>query len=458
MSASEWAEKKKELVAAGVEYAFASYVDVHGISKAKCVPISHLESMGKGSELFTVGALDGMGLVGPQFDECAAVPDIETATILPWDRRYVWFASDLHYHGEPYANCSRVMLKDAVRAARDRGLRFNVGIEPEFYVYRKGEAKLSPYQEQGFLGGTPAYDLNQTSLAEPLLEKIARYIDDMGWGLYSFDQEGGHGQFEFDFDYADALTTADRQTFFRFMIKNVARSFGAVATFMPKPFSNDFRSGAHHNMSLEHVESGENIFDVRKRGEGRLAREKGLRATDETLHFIGGLLDHANALCAVTCPTFNSYKGLIARGDMPDMSWAPVLQAYGSNNRSAMLRLPMNRPCIENRTPDMSANFYLSTAFSLHAGLDGLDRRLDPGDPVQDNLYLERAASEGRRGVSRLPRTLLEAVEFFEQSEFAKRIWGAEFVSLYSQQKKKEWETAFYHVGADERERQLVFV
>jgi len=458
MSANDWTEKKKELVAAGVEYCFASYVDVHGISKAKCVPISHLESMGKGSELFTVGALDGMGLVGPQFDECAAVPDIETATILPWDKRYVWFASDLHYHGEPYANCSRVILKKAKKAAHDRGLRFNVGIEPEFYVYRKGDNRFETFQEEGFLGGTPAYDLHQTSLAEPLLDKIARYIDEMGWGLYSFDQEGGHGQFEFDFDYADALTTADRQTFFRFMLKNVARSFGAVATFMPKPFSNDFRSGAHHNMSLEDIRTGENIFDVKKRSEGKLARERGIRATDETLHFIGGLLDHANALCAITCPTFNSYKGLIARGDMPDMSWAPVLQAYGSNNRSAMLRLPMNRPCIENRTPDMSANFYLSTAFSLHAGLDGLDRRLDPGEPVNDNLYLERAANEGRPGVSRLPRTLLEAVEALEQSDLAKRTMGVEFVDLFSQQKKKEWETAFYHVSPHERERQLAFV
>ena len=156
------------------------------------------------------------------------------------------------------------------------------------------------------------------------------------------------------------------------MVKCVARSFGAVASFMPKPYSNDFRSGAHHNMSLADSRAGENLFDPARRPIGEKARRYGLQTTDDCIHFVGGLLEHADALCALTCPSYNSYKGLIAQGDMPDMSWAPVLKAYGRNNRSAMVRLPMNRPCIENRTPDMSANFYLSTALSLHAGLDGL--------------------------------------------------------------------------------------
>ncbi|MFN3626615.1 MAG: glutamine synthetase, partial [Parvibaculum sp.] len=351
------AELLKKLKGEGVEYCYATYVDVHGVSKTKCVPIAHFTDMVRGSELFTVGALEGMGLVGPHFDECATVPDLASAIILPWDRRYCWFASDLHFHGEPYANCSRVILKRASEKAAKRNLVFNLGIEPEFYVLRRTEKGLAPFQSETFHGPTPAYDLHQISLAGPFLEELTRYVEELGWGLYSFDQEGGHGQFEIDFGYTDALTTADRLTFFRFMVKSIAHKHGAVASFMPKPFSNDFRSGAHHNMSLMDMTTKENLFDASKRGAGPLAQSYGLAVTDETLYFTGGLLAHAEALCAVTCPTFNSYKGLIAQGEMPDMSWAPVLRAYGRNNRSAMLRLPMNRPCIENRAPDMSANF-----------------------------------------------------------------------------------------------------
>lgn len=455
---AEASDLLKKLKSEGVEYCYASYVDVHGVSKTKCVPIAHFNDMVGGSELFTVGALEGMGLVGPHFDECATVPDLASATILPWDRRYCWFASDLHFHGEPYQNCSRVILKRASEKAAKRNLVFNLGIEPEFYVLRRTEKGLAPFQSETFHGPTPAYDLHQISLAGPFLEELTRYVEELGWGLYSFDQEGGHGQFEIDFGYTDAVTTADRLTFFRFMVKLIAHKHGAVASFMPKPFSNDFRSGAHHNMSLMDVTTKENIFDASKRGAGTLAHNYGLPVTDETLYFTGGLLEHAQALCAITCPTFNSYKGLIAQGEMPDMSWAPVLRAYGRNNRSAMLRLPMNRPCIENRAPDMSANFYLSSAFSLHAGLDGLDRKTDPGMPLNDNLYLSRDAAQRGRNLRRLPRTLLEAADALEESDFAREVLGAEFVDIYVAQKRKEWDAQFYMVTPTERDRYLTFV
>lgn len=438
----------------GVEYCYVTYVDIHGVSKTKCVPVSHLEAMAKGSELFTVGALDGMGLVGPHYDECAAVPDLDSATILPWDRRYCWFAADLHFHGAPYPNCSRVILKTALAHAASAGFTFNLGIEPEFYVYRETEHGLQPLQKKPFGGPTPAYDLHQMVQAQPLLSELAGYVDQLGWGLYSFDQEGGHGQFEIDFGYADALRTADRLTFFRFMVKVVAERHGAVASFMPKPFSDDFRSGAHYNMSLARLDTGANVFDVRAAGPGALAAQHGLEATDASLYFTGGLLEHADALCAITCPTYNSYKGLIARGDMPDMSWAPVLRAYGRNNRSAMLRLPVNRPCIENRAPDMSTNFYLAAAFSLRAGMDGIERRLDPGAPLNDNLYLEPA---GRNGLRRLPRTLLEAVEALDGSAFARQTLGEAFVDLFMRQKQREWDMNFYAVFSSERERFLTF-
>src|SRR6266700_5381670 len=287
-SQQDAAELRDRLRQEGVEYCLATYVDIHGVSKTKCVPLGQFEKMAAGSELFTVGALEGMGLVGPHFDECAAVPDISTATILPWDRKYCWFASDLHYHGEPYPNCSRVILKRALAAAAAKGLGFDLGIEPEFYVFRQDSGAFLPFQPERFIGTTPAYDLNQTALAAPLLEKLARCVDELGWGLYSFDQEGGHGQFELDFGYADALVTADRLTFLRFMVKSVARSVGAVASFMPKPYSDDFRSGAHHNMSLRDTRTGDNLFDVRTRPIGEIAHSYDLEATDHALHFVGG--------------------------------------------------------------------------------------------------------------------------------------------------------------------------
>jgi glutamine synthetase len=461
-------DTRRKLEAAGVEYCYASYVDVHGVPKAKVVPLASFEKMAAGSELFTVGAMDGMGLVGPEKDECAAVPDLDSLIVLPWDKRFAWFASDLHYHGKPYVNCSRVLLKRRVEAAKRAGFIFNIGVETEFYMFRKGPDGVTPLVDTRFKGPCPAYDVYQTSRATPYIEPLVRYMNELGWGVYSFDQEGGHSQYEMDFAYADALTMSDRLTFFRFMAKTVAAETGAVASFMPKPFANDFRSGAHFNMSLADVRSGKNMFDPKNNPVGALAKRHQIAVPDITFHFTGGLLKHAPALAAVACPTFNSYKGLIAQGDMPDMSWAPVLRCYGRNNRSAMLRLPMNRYCIENRSPDISTNFYLTAALSLAAGLDGMHHRIDPGPPWNDNLYdVERAkgkvARNGHGGDNdarpqRLPRTLIEALDAFEDNSLAERTFGKEFCDIYVRQKTKEWEHGFYRVGVEERAEMLDFV
>lgn len=459
------AETKKELKARGVQYCFAAYVDIHGVPKAKTVPIDKFEKMAAGSELFTVGAMEGMGLVGPEQDECAAVPDLSTMTVLPWDPRFAWFAADLYYHDEPYVNCSRTILKKAVEEAKALGYVFNLGVETEFYVYRRTENGIEQVQPARFPGPCPAYDVHQTLQGAGYLDTLVRAMNDLGWGVYSFDAEGGHGQFETDFDYADVLTMADRVTFFRLMAKSIAEQHGLVASFMPKPFSADFRSGAHFNMSLADLETGRNLFDRDAVGTGALAEKHGIAFPDLGYHFVAGLLDHADALTAVTCPTFNSYKGLIAQGDMPDMSWAPVLRCYGDNNRSAMLRLPMSRPCIENRAPDMSANFYLSGALSLLAGLDGVKRAADPGRPFNQNLYqsIGKASAKGVHkikggSVRRLPRTLLEALEGFESDPLVGQAFGEEFRDIFLHHKIGEWERGFYPVYAEEREKMLTYL
>ena len=445
---------KDNLMSKGVEYCFATFVDVHGIPKAKAVPIKYFEKMCSGSELFTVGAMEGMGLVGPHEDECGAVPDLNSAVIFPWDNRYAWFSSDMYYHDSPYSACSRVILKRVLEKARQLGFIFNLGVETEFYVLRKEGQRYVPVTQENFKAGCPGYDLFLTTESMSFLDPMAKYMDKLGWGLYSFDQEGGHGQYEFDFAYADALTTADRLIFLRFMTKILAKSMGAIATFMPKPFSNDFRSAAHFNMSLADIETGKNLFTPDPCQPDELANRYGLNISRLALNFVAGLLRHAPALTALACPTFNSYKGLISQGDMPDMSWAPILQTYGRNNRSAMLRLPMNRFCIENRVPDMACNPYLAAAFSLAAGLEGIEQNLDPGMPLSGNLY----DLQDNAIVTRLPRTLLEALQAFAMDSLVPEVFGKEFQQIYLKQKMKEWEKGFYRVCEEEREQMMTFI
>jgi glutamine synthetase len=244
------------------------------------------------------------------------------------------------------------------------------------------------------------------------------------------------------------------------MAKTLAQEMGLVASFMPKPTAKDFRSGAHFNMSLADAATGENLFAGPP---GALAEAHGIPFPDIGYHFVAGLLDHAEALTAVTCPTHNSYKGLVAQGEMADMSWAPVLKAYGANNRSAMLRLPMNRPCVENRAPDVAGNFHLGAAMSLEAGLEGVRNRADPGAPMNDNLYLRLdkptaldsfPTADGAR-VKRLPRTLLEALAAFEADPLAAEALGPEMRDIYLGWKLKEWERDFYIVDQGERDRML---
>jgi glutamine synthetase len=445
------AETKRELMSKGVQYCLATYVDVHGVPKAKTSPIASFEKVARGSELFTVGAMEGMGLVGPQEDECAAVPDLGSMIILPWDKRFAWFASDLYYRDEPYANCSRVLLKRALERAKN--YVFNIGVEAEFYVFRRSDSQYVAIPGSVYQGICPAYDVDQTMQSVDFLRPMAEHMGELGWGLYSFDQEGGRGQYEFDFAYADALTTCDRMIFLRFMAKQIARSLGAIASFMPKPFSSDFRSGAHFNMSLADESRGINMFDPANGGVGESGRRYNIGFPDIAFQFAAGLLDHAPALTALACPTYNSYKGLTSRGDMADMSWAPVLRCYGSNNRSAMLRLPMNRYCIENRSPDISTNFYLTAAFSFAAGMDGIANGRDPGVPWNENLYelVEGRVATPERMPDRLPRTLIEALDSFRTDKLVATSLGEGFRDIYLRQKTKEWERDFYKVSNEER-------
>ena len=447
-----------KLAKAGVKSCLATFVDVYGVPKAKVTPIEAFEHMCDGSELYTVGACEGLGLAGPQEDECATVPDLDSVVVLPWDRSKAWFSSDLYYHGEPYAGDPRGILRRQLARAERLGLRFNLGVEPEFFVLREGPGgELAPITRTRFKGPNACYDVTLATESDAFLEPLASHLKELGWGLYSYDQECGRGQYEFDFGYTDALTMSDRFVFLRFMVKKVAESAGAVATFMPKPFSDDFRNGAHFNMSLAHADSGANAFAPGS-GKSELASRYGVSCSDRALHFVAGLKAHAAAITAVTCPSYNSYQGLIAQGDLADFSWAPVLVAWGKNNRSAMLRLPGNRHCIENRAVDMSVNPYLAAAITLAAGLDGVENELDPGAPLNDDLYRRGRKELKAAGIDMLPRTLLHALEAFDADPISAQTFGELYKGVYLAHKMREWEQTFYSVSREQRKHYLTFI
>ena len=447
-----------KLDAAGVRYLLSTYVDIHGSPKAKVNPVDALAKMAGGSELFTVGAMEGMGLVGPQEDECAAVPDLDTMLVCPWDKRYAYFFGDLYYHGAPYVNDSPQILKRQMDRARSLGFTFNLGVEPEFYVFRTDpdtgkRTGMAPHRYRGIC---PAYDVYQAMGAMDFLEPFSQHLQELGWGLYSFDQEGGHSQFEFDCDYADALTMSDRLVFMRLMAKKVAESVGCTATFLPKPFADDFRSGCHFNMSMKHNVSGANSFAPEPDG-NPFIKKYGIPMSKLAYHFTAGVLKHAHALTAITSPTYNSYQGFIAQGEMLDVSWAPVLVAYGRNNRSAMLRMPLSRHCLENRAPDMSVNPYLAAAFHLAAGLEGIEQELDPGQPFNDNLYQRTKRDLRKSGVDFLPATLYHAIDAFDEDDLATDVFG-EMKHIFIKQKTMEWERDFYTIHEDQHDRMLTFL
>jgi glutamine synthetase len=436
-------ELQKSLQERGVQFFIGAYVDGLGVPKSKIVPLNALGSAARGSELYTVGALEAAGELGPNEDECVGLPDIERTVVLPWDTRYALAPTDLCFRGAPYSHCSRAVLKRQAAAALDLGFVCNMGVEPEIYVLRRSDGEWIPFvDEDSWNQPTRGYDVDATMLADRFLVPMVQYINALGWGVYSFDHEGGQGQYEFNFGYTDVLSMADRMVVFRLMSKHVARSLGCVASFMPKPWSQAFGSGAHLNLSLSR--DGKNVFAAQSAAAGSSYSEL-------AYHFTAGVLRHIDAITLLGCPTVNSYKRLNPRGMMNEMSWAPVYAAYGHNNRTLAARLPMNRHCLEVRHVDSATNFYLSAAMVLAAGLAGVRERLDPGEPCELNTYAFSEAELAARGVHRLPRTLGESIDAFAQSRFAAGVLGEAFHSSYVAYKRREWEE--YCLTVDEWEK-----
>jgi len=438
----------EKLKAQDIQYLLPSYVDMHGIPKTKMVPIDHLSRMLTGSELFTGAALDGV----PQDvsdEEVAAHPDPDSCMVLPWRPEIAWFASDLWCEGKPFPACNRGILKRVIEKANTMGYAPQCGIEAEFYV-------LQDTDNGGYDSLTTRDDLDKPAYdAVRLMENAAGWLDEMvqgmntlGWDVYSFDHEDGIGQFEIDFDYTDALRMADRFVLLRLMAHEIARKHDSFASFMPKPFGDKAGSGAHFNVSLANLDGGGNAFATDNDPRGCGLSELGY-------HFIGGVLKHLPAITAVSAPTVNSYKRLIVKGSTSGYTWAPCFVSYGNNNRTNTVRIPRDGSRVELRVADSSCNPYLGIAMTLAAGLEGIEQRIDPGEPHTENLYFKSDEEREAAGVKWLPRSLSEAVDAFEADPLSRSVFGDEMFDAWVEFKREEWLLYLNHVSDWEKERYL---
>jgi len=429
-----------------IKYVLAQFVDIHGAAKAKAVPVEHLQMVLTDGAGFAGFALWGFGM-GPDGPDYMAVGDLSTLVPIPWMPGYARLVCNGTVKGKPYPYCSRVALQKQVARLAERGLTLYAGIEPEFMLLsRDATGKLAPNDPSDELD-KPCYDYKGLSRTSKVLDEIVASLRAVGIDVYQIDHEDANGQFEVNFTYADAITSADNFTFVKMAASEIARKHGMIATFMPKPFSNRTGSGAHFHISIGN-EKQKNLFEDK-------SDPRGLALSSMAYHFLAGLLAHAAALTAVCAPTVNSYKRLVVGRSLSGATWAPAYVAYGDNNRTACVRIPGGR--LEFRLPDSGCNPYLALAALIAAGLDGVDRKLDPGEPTNLNMYELTEAQLEEKKIELLPQNLLAAVEALEKDEVVKSGLGPELAKEFVRLKRMEWVEYGRHVSDWETKRYLEF-
>jgi glutamine synthetase len=445
---------------AGVKFIFSCWIDLLGNPKTKPVPVSELANIckGKGPQ-FAVHSVSMVPELGPADPDQIPIPDLDSLIVCPWNNEYAFVFADLFFQNAPYNVCPRLALKRLIQEAADKGYTFYAGLEPEFIVLTYDEngqpIKAIDDDPRPGTGLRPrrqafGYDSEYSFDSMDYLGDLIKHINEMGWDLGNVVCEGAYSQFELDFHYTDILGAADRMTFLRVLLKEVAKEHGMFATFMPKPTSGDWRSGAHINHSIQAVDNpGVNLFEGKDGG-----------WSDMAYNVVGGLIEHGGALTALACPTVNSYKGLIARArefEGGTVTWAPTHMTYGSNNRSAMLRLPQARFAIENRASDMTQNFYFGLGMTLAASLKGIENKTDPGAPFEKALYDATQEELDEAGVQALPSTLIEAINAFDADPLAKEALGPVMHNSYSRYKHDEWNRYHEDISPWEVEEYLRF-
>ncbi len=427
----------KEAKSKGIEYFLISFTDLFGVMRAKLVPASAIAGMQK----------DGAGFAGfaswldmtPAHADMFAVPDPDSLIQLPWKKNVGWLASDLYMNGEEVAQGPRNTLKRVAARAAANGHRLKHGVECEYFVISEdGQALADERDTQA----KPCYDVQALMRRYDVITEICDAMQELGWGPYQNDHEDANGQFEMNWDFADALVTADRHAFFKYMTKSIAEKHGLRATFMPKPFSHLTGNGCHAHVSVWDKAGKKNLFHDAK-------GELGVSALG--YHFLGGIMAHAEGLCALMNPTVNSYKRLSAPRTTSGATWSPNTITYAGNNRTHMIRIP-DPGRFELRLADGAANPYLLPAAIMAAGLDGIDRSLDPGKRLDIDMYAE---GHKVRGAKKLPLNLLDALRALEKDKSLRTAIGDETCSAFLKLKHGDWNDYARHLTDWERDNTL---
>jgi glutamine synthetase len=427
-----------------VKFVLAQFVDIHGAAKTKSIPVAHFGDILKNGAGFAGFAIWGMG-IDPHGPDYMAVGDLSTLSLVPWQPGYARIVCSGRVNKQPHEYDSRVVLQKQVARLKERGWILNTGLEPEFSLLRKdGQGAIFPFDETDTLAKA-GYDYKSLNRGSAYLDELVGALQQVGIDVFQVDHEDANGQFEVNYTYNEALKSADNFVLFKMAASEIAHAHGMICSFMPKPFANVPGNGLHFHLSLS--DGKDNLFadkdDQRSLGLSKLA-----------YHFTAGLLAHAAALTAVCAPTVNSYKRLVVGRSLTGASWAPAYISYGNNNRSCMVRIPEGR--IELRLPDGACNPYLATAAIIAAGLDGIDRELDPGEPNNFNLYDLSPQELAGQGIGTLPQSLSEAVAALEADETLCTALGPvarEFARL----KKMESVEYARHVSAWEVKQYLEF-
>lgn len=430
-----------------IQYVLAQFVDIHGAAKTKMVPARHLDLITTTGAGFSGYAIWGTGIPRNGGDYYARA-DLPTLSLVPWLPGYARVASDGHVHGQPHKLCSRVLLKTQLARLAERGWTFNTGLEPEFTLLKRdGKGGYTAADDLDVLDKA-SYDYK--GMTRPnnrqFLERVTEAMAAVGADVYQIDHEDATGQYEINYVYSDALTSADRYIFFKMAATFAAEELGMLCSFMPKPFADRAGNGLHFHLSLADA-AGVNVMED-------LSDKNGYGLSELGYHFLAGILHHAPALTALCAPTVNSYKRLVVGNSLSGATWAPAYIAYG-DNRTVLARCPGGR--IEWRLADAGANPYLVTAGLIAAGLDGIDRKLSVGQKHDDDLYDYTPAQIAAAGIKCVPQHLGEAVDALVADQELTSALGPEFVAEFARLKRMEWVEYLQHVSDWEMKRYADF-
>jgi glutamine synthetase len=442
-------ELKEALQRDGIEFIFAMFVDLHGKPCAKLVPASAIDQLLSDGAGFAGYAAGAMGQQ-PSSPDIIARPDISSYMAAPWQPGLAIVQCDPTCVGEPWPYAPRVILRRQLELLESAGYSMKVGAEAEYFLVRRADDGSISVADPLDVAAMPCYDARALSRMYDHLTSVSRCMNTLGWSNYANDHEDANGQFEQNFQYSDPLTTADRVIVFRYLVHSLASQAGMLATFMPKPFTNLTGNGLHMHLSLWDRDD-RSLFDDTEDA-------RGLGMSELAYQFVGGLLEHAQALTAVTCPTVNSYKRLASPAPDSGAAWSPVFATYGGNDRTHMLRIP-DAGRVENRLVDGSANPYLAMTAQIAAGMDGIERSLDPGEPSELDLLRLTPKEIAAHGLVAMPPTLGHALDYLEDDPVLRTGLGktseGDYLDYFVATKRSEWQAAHAQVNPWEIDRYL---